>query len=53
MTVHAMEQARSFARVVYDKKGADLPLMRGTEDEAAIDIQKLRASTGMSSARYR
>jgi len=31
----------------YDGKTVSLPLIRGTEDEAAIDIEKLRAQTGL------
>jgi len=35
------------ATIQYDGKSATLPAVRGTEDEIAVDIQSLRASTGM------
>ena len=35
------------ANLSYDGKVIDLPLVRGSENEAAIDIEKLRAQTGL------
>ncbi len=35
------------AEIVVDGKRLALPIVRGSEDEAALDIQKLRASTGL------
>jgi citrate synthase len=35
------------ARIEYDGQSLELPVMRGTEDEAAVDISKLRSSTGL------
>ncbi len=31
----------------YANQAVSLPLVRGTEDETAIDIRKLRATTGL------
>ena len=36
----------------YDEKEAELPLVRGTEDETAVDISKLRAKTGLVTLDY-
>jgi citrate synthase len=35
------------ARLTFDGKELELPVLRGTEDETAIDIAKLRAETGL------
>jgi citrate synthase len=35
------------ARLTFDGKDLDMPVIRGTEDEAAVDISKLRAETGL------
>jgi citrate synthase len=35
------------ARLSFDGKELDMPVLRGTEDEAAVDISKLRAETGL------
>ena len=35
------------ARIEYDGQSLELPVTRGTEDEAAVDISKLRSSTGL------
>jgi len=35
------------ATLTFDGKTVTLPVVRGTEDETAIDVQKLRASTGL------
>ncbi|HEU5310660.1 MAG TPA: citrate synthase, partial [Candidatus Eisenbacteria bacterium] len=35
------------ATIQYDGTSATLPVVRGTEDEIAVDIQSLRSSTGM------
>ncbi|TMQ71710.1 MAG: citrate synthase [Candidatus Eisenbacteria bacterium] len=45
MTTPAAQQATSGATITIDGKTISLPLVRGTEDEAAVDIQKLRAQT--------
>jgi citrate synthase len=37
----------SGATLSYDGKAVSLPILRGTESEAAIDIEKLRSQTGM------
>ncbi len=37
----------SVAELVFDGKRLVLPVVRGAEDEAAVDIQKLRSSTGL------
>jgi citrate synthase len=34
------------AKIVLDNKEHDLPVVTGSENENAIDISKLRASTG-------
>ncbi len=35
------------ATITYDGKSATLPVVRGTEGETAVDIEKLRTGTGM------
>jgi citrate synthase len=35
------------ARISFDGKELELPVIRGSEDEAAIDISRLRAETGL------
>jgi citrate synthase len=35
------------ARIEFDGKTLDLPVIRGSEDEAAVDIAKLRSETGL------
>jgi citrate synthase len=35
------------ARLAFDGKELEMPVTRGTEDEAAVDISKLRAETGL------
>jgi citrate synthase len=39
--------AQAGASLSYDGKQVSLPLIRGSEDETAIDIEKLRAQTGL------
>jgi citrate synthase len=39
--------AAGTATIQYDGKSASLPVVRGTEDETAVDIQNLRTSTGL------
>jgi len=46
MTTQTLQQTQS-ATLTYDGKSVTLPLVRGTEDEVAADIEKLRAQTGM------
>jgi citrate synthase len=40
-------EAAGTARLTYDGRTLDLPVISGTEDEAAIDIARLRAETGL------
>jgi citrate synthase len=40
------------AKLIWDGKEIDLPVVRGTEDECAIDISKLRARTGLITLDY-
>ena len=48
MTTTALEsRTRTEATLQYDGAALDLPLVRGTEDETAIDIQSLRNKTGL------
>jgi len=36
-----------FAKLSYDGKSVEFPLVEGTEDELAIDIKSLRAATNL------
>ena len=47
MTPETSQQTRAGVTLTYDGKDLTLPVVRGTEDEVAIDIEKLRGSTGM------
>ncbi len=48
MTTQLMEKkASDTATITYDGKSATLPIVRGTEGEVAVDIEKLRSATGM------
>jgi citrate synthase len=40
------------AKLIWDGKEIELPVIRGTEDECAIDISKLRAQTGLITLDY-
>src|SRR5690349_24976400 len=40
-------QTKPIARVEFDGKSVSLPVVEGTEGERAIDIEKLRSSTGL------
>ena len=40
-------QTRGNATLSFDGKSVDLPLLTGTENESAINIEKLRAQTGL------
>lgn len=40
------------AKLIWDGKEIELPVVRGTEDECAIDISKLRAQTGLITLDY-
>ena len=40
-------QARGNATLSFDGKTVDLPLLTGTENESAVNIEKLRAQTGL------
>ena len=46
-TVPPPSSAPESARLILDKEEVALPLVRGTEGEVAIDISRLRASTGL------
>jgi citrate synthase len=47
MTTPAAPQTQADATLSYDGKTVTLPLLRGTEAEVGMDIQKLRADTGL------
>jgi len=47
MTTQAVQQDQTGATLTFDGKTVTLPLVRGTEDEVAVDIQKLRSATGL------
>ncbi len=40
-------QARGSATLTFDGRSVDLPLLQGTENEPAVNIEKLRGSTGL------
>src|SRR2546421_7114292 len=40
------------AKLIWDGKEIELPVIRGTENECAIDISKLRAQTGLITLDY-
>jgi citrate synthase len=42
-----LPQTKPIARVEFDGKSVSLPVVEGTEGERAIDIEKLRSSTGL------
>ena len=44
--------AEPSAKLIYDGKEIELPVVRGTEDELGIDISKLRAETGLITLDY-
>jgi citrate synthase len=47
MPTQTKTTADAAATLTFDGKSVSLPVVRGTEDETAIDILKLRASTGL------
>ena len=47
MTTQTSTAAETTATLTYDGKPVTLPLVTGSEGETAIDIQKLRAATGL------
>jgi citrate synthase len=47
MASQTATQAKAVATLTYDGKSAELPVVTGTEAEVGVDIQKLRAATGM------
>jgi len=47
MTTQSVPPVQAGATLNYDGKAVTLPLIRGTENETAIDIEKLRAQTGL------
>ena len=47
MTTQTLTAAGTTATLTYDGKPVTLPLVTGSEGETAIDIQKLRAATGL------
>ncbi|MBI1797613.1 MAG: citrate synthase [Candidatus Eisenbacteria bacterium] len=46
MTPETRQQALAGATLTYDGRELALPVVRGTEDEVALDIEKLRGATG-------
>jgi citrate synthase len=44
--------AEPTAKLIWDGKEVELPVVRGTENEVAIDISKLRAQTGLITLDY-
>jgi citrate synthase len=44
--------AEPSAKLIYDGKEIELPVVRGSEDELGIDISKLRAETGLITLDY-
>src|SRR5262245_64141078 len=46
MSPETRQQTQAGATLTYDGKELALPVVRGTEDEVALDIEKLRAATG-------
>ena len=47
MSTPAAEHGEVEARIEFEGKGLDLPVVRGSEGECAPDVQKLRSSTGL------
>jgi citrate synthase len=47
MTTQLAPPIQAGASLSYDGKQIHLPLVRGSENETAIDIEKLRAQTGL------
>ncbi len=47
MTTQTAPETQTGATLTYDGKTAALPVIRGTENELAIDVEKLRATTGL------
>ena len=47
MTTQTVPPIQAGATLNYDGKSLTLPVIRGTENETAIDIEKLRAQTGL------
>ncbi len=47
MTAPTTSQTQAAATLTLDGKSVALPVVRGTEDEVAVDIEKLRAATGI------
>ncbi len=41
------QQRQATAKLMFEDKALDLPVIRGTENELAVDIEKLRAQTGL------
>ena len=47
MTTQTAPQTQTGATLSYEGKTTTLPVVRGTENELAVDIEKLRATTGL------
>jgi citrate synthase len=47
MTTQTAPQTQTGATLSYEGKTTTLPVVRGTENEVAVDIEKLRAATGL------
>jgi citrate synthase len=47
MSTQVLPRAEAAAHLTFDGKTIELPLVRGSEGEMAVDIEKLRAATGL------
>jgi citrate synthase len=47
MTSPTAPQTQTAATLTFEGQSVTLPVIRGTEDEAAVDIERLRAQTGL------
>ena len=47
MSTQVLPRAEAAAHLTFDGKTVELPLIRGSEGEMAVDIEKLRAATGL------
>jgi len=47
MSKETITRSETGASLAFDGKSVELPVLRGSEGEVAIDIEKLRAATGM------
>jgi citrate synthase len=47
MTTPAASQTQAGATLTFDGKSVTFPVVHGTEDETGVDVQRLRAATGL------